>query len=52
MADSEAALQTCSRSRLYQCYLLGQRFAAGCASLGFLSSLEDDGEALLHTAGT
>lgn len=31
-----------------QGYLWGHSPAAGCASLGFLSSLEDDGEALVH----
>lgn len=31
-----------------QGYLCGQSPAGGCASLGFLSSLEADGEALAH----
>lgn len=43
MAVSRAASWTCS----YQGYLWDQSPAAGCASLQFLSSLEDDREALL-----
>jgi len=35
----------------YRGYLWGRSPAAGCASLGFLSCLEDDGEALVHEEG-